>query len=125
MDAVGAKKLSNPLTAWHCCLEFFSVMTRLPPEFRLSPQDAYTLLIEEILARFKVVDLLAAHRSEFLQTLTTENISGGRVYDAHIAEVARRQGVGIVITENRKHFMNLLRYGTQVLTAEQAVQDLL
>jgi predicted nucleic acid-binding protein len=31
-------------TAWHCCLEFFSVATRMPPEFRLTPSDAAILL---------------------------------------------------------------------------------
>jgi hypothetical protein len=35
-------------TAWHCCLEFFSVATRLPPEFRVSPRDAATLVEEEV-----------------------------------------------------------------------------
>ena len=33
-------------TAWHCCLEFYSVSTRLPEEFRLPPQDALKALEE-------------------------------------------------------------------------------
>ena len=31
MDAVAAGRVSSLSTAWHCCLEFFSVATRRPP----------------------------------------------------------------------------------------------
>ena len=37
MHALAEKQVSQPATAWHCCLEFYSVATRLPPEFRLTP----------------------------------------------------------------------------------------
>ena len=43
MHAVAEKRVDRPATAWHCCLEFFSVATRLPPEFRVSPDDASVL----------------------------------------------------------------------------------
>jgi len=44
MHAVAAGRVEKPATAWHCCLEFFSVATRLPPEYRVTPADAVTLL---------------------------------------------------------------------------------
>lgn len=34
MDAVADGRIDRPLTAWHCCLEFYSVTTRLPEENR-------------------------------------------------------------------------------------------
>ena len=37
MHAVAEKIVQTPATAWHCCLEFYSVATRLPSEFRLTP----------------------------------------------------------------------------------------
>ena len=40
MAAVAGGRLRRPCTAWHCCLEFYAVSTRLPEEFRLSPADA-------------------------------------------------------------------------------------
>ena len=43
MHAVAEKRVPSPATAWHCCLEFYSVATRLPPEFRLTPDDAWVL----------------------------------------------------------------------------------
>ena len=34
--ALANRRLRSGVTAWHCCLEFFSVTTRLPPDYRLS-----------------------------------------------------------------------------------------
>ena len=42
LHAVAENTVRSPLTAWHCCLECYSVVTRLPPEFRVSPRDAVT-----------------------------------------------------------------------------------
>ena len=36
MHGVAEKTFPAVGTAWHCCLEFYSVSTRLPPEFRLT-----------------------------------------------------------------------------------------
>jgi hypothetical protein len=54
LHAVAERTVPPAATAWHCCLEFFSVTTRLPAEFRLSPADAVRLVEEEILARMSV-----------------------------------------------------------------------
>ena len=54
LHAVAEKQVPDAATAWHCCLEFFSVATRLPPEYRLTPADASTLLHEEVFARMQV-----------------------------------------------------------------------
>jgi len=119
MTAVAEGRLRNPLTAWHCCLEFYSVATRLPEEFRLSPTDALQLLREEILARFEVRQLPDSARQAFLQIVDNERIAGGRIYDAHIAEIARLSGVKAVVTDNHRHFSMLTRQGIDVLSAEQ------
>ncbi len=49
----------NVGTAWHCCLEFFSVATRLPPEYRLAPREALQLLDSEVFERLAIEDLPA------------------------------------------------------------------
>ena len=46
MHAVAEKTVAPASTAWHCCLEFYSVATRLPAEFRLAPPDALRLVEE-------------------------------------------------------------------------------
>jgi predicted nucleic acid-binding protein len=116
MHAVAEQQLASPSTAWHCCLEFFSVATRLPPEFRLGAADASRLLEEEIFTRFAVHDLPPANRAPLFQTAARDTVVGGRIYDAHIAEIARASGATIVVTDNRRHFLSALRYGLRVET---------
>jgi predicted nucleic acid-binding protein len=108
-------------TAWHCCLEVYSVSTRLPAEFRVSPADAARLLQEEVFARMAVHDLPPVDRRPFLATLVQEGIAGGRVYDAHIAEVARAAGARVIVTDNRRHFLAALRHGIRVETPAEFI----
>jgi len=117
MHAVAEKRVTAPSTAWHCCLEFYSVATRLPAEYRLTPVDAVLLLNEEVFARMAVHDLPAADRLAMLRAAAKDGISGGRIYDSHIAEIARAAGASVVVTDNRRHFVSALRYDMRVETA--------
>jgi predicted nucleic acid-binding protein len=113
---VAEKRIASVGTAWHCCLEFFSVATRLPPEFRITASDALTLIHEEIFGRMSVHDLPAADRIVLLQAAAQDGITGGRIYDAHITEIARAAGAKVVVTDNRRHFVSALRYDMRVET---------
>ena len=117
MEGIADGTIRRPQTAWHCILEFYSVSTRLPSEFRLSVGDALRLVREEILGRFEVRQLPKHAFRAFLETVAHEGVGGGRVYDAHIAEVARLSGAKLVVTDNRRHFTILLRYGMRVVDA--------
>jgi len=116
LHAVAEQRLKGTGTAWHCCLEFFSVSTRLPPEFRLAASDATRLLDEEIFGRMAVHDLPAGDRLPMLRAAAQDATAGGRIYDAHIAEVARAAGARVVVTDNRRHFLSALRHGLRVET---------
>ena len=116
MHAVAEQTVKSAGTAWHCGLEFFSVATRLPPEFRLSTADAIRLLEEEVFARMSVHDLPAADRLPLLRAALQDGTAGGRIYDAHIAEIARAAGAKVVVTDNRRHFLSALRHGMRVET---------
>jgi predicted nucleic acid-binding protein len=121
LHAVAEKTLQSPGTAWHCCLEFYSVATRLPPEFRLTPEDANELLREEVFGRMTVHDLPTGERAGLFAMAARERIAGGRIYDAHIAEVARTAGARVIITDNRRHFLAALRHGIKVETPTEFV----
>lgn len=123
MDAVADGRIERPITAWHCCLEFYSVTTRLPEEYRLEPEIALRLLREEIFARFSVHGLPAELQEDFLVSAVREGTMGGRIYDAHIAEIARQAGARLVATENRRHFTSLLRHGIRVLVSAELVDE--
>ena len=116
LHAVAEKRVTGAGTAWHCCLELFSVSTRLPAEFRLTPADAAQLIEDEVFGRMTVHDLPSTDRIAFLRAAARDGTAGGRIYDAHIAEVARTAGASVVVTDNRRHFMAALRHGLRVET---------
>ena len=124
MHAVAEKTIRAPATAWDCCLEFYSVATRLPPEFRLVARDAARLMEEEIFARLTVHDLPPDDRRALLRLLADDRVTGGRVYDVHIAEVARAAGARVIVTDNRRHFLSALRHGLRVETPAEFVARL-
>jgi predicted nucleic acid-binding protein len=124
MHAVAEKVVVAPGTAWHCCLEVYSVATRLPPAFLLSPADALRLMEEEVFARLAVHDLPAGDRRSFFRSAAADGTAGGRVYDAHIAEVARLAGARVVVTDNRRHFVAALRHGLRVETPPEFLAGL-
>jgi predicted nucleic acid-binding protein len=116
LHEVAEKRITSPATAWHCCLEFFSVATRLPPEFRLPPADAVRLLESEVFGRMAVHGLPDSARIPMLRAAAGDAVAGGRIYDSHIAEVARAVGAEIVVTDNRRHFLSALRFGLRIET---------
>src|SRR5262245_50077876 len=124
LDAVAEGSLGQVRTAWHCCLEFFSVATRLPPEFRIAPADAIRLVEHEIFARCKVVQLPEDHFRDFLKEAERDRVAGGRVYDAHIAEIARHAGCKTILTENVRHFTALVRHGIRVFNSADALKEI-
>lgn len=122
LDGTGRRR--RGVTAWHCCLEFYAVSTRLPEEFRLSPSAARELLREGILRRMEVHDLDPARREPFLDQCALSDVRGGRLYDAHIGEIALRSGAGVVVTDNVRHFGTVAGAGVLVLDAAGALQRL-
>lgn len=124
LHAIAEKQVADPATAWHCCLEFFSVSTRLPAEFRLNPADAARLLEEEVFGRMTVHDLPAGDRLPMLSAAAQDGTAGGRIYDTHIADVARAAGAKAVVTDNRRHFLAALRHGIRVETPSEFLAGL-
>lgn len=124
MAAIAAGQVRRPHTAWHCCLEFYAVSTRLPEELRLLPSDAWRLVEEEILSRFEVRQIPDDHRRSFLHAAADDRLVGGRIYDAHIAEIARVARVPLVVTDNLRHFAGLRRHGVEVVNAAQFAETI-
>lgn len=124
LHAVAERSVPSAATAWHCCLEFYSVATRLPPEYRLSPADAAHLLEAEVFERMTVHDLPPGDRVRLFEAAVQDGTAGGRIYDAHIAEVARAVGAGVIITDNRRHFLASLRHGIRVETPAEFLKSL-
>lgn len=123
MASIADGAVRDAATGWHCCLEFYSVATRLPPEFRLAPADAERLMREEILGRLDIADLPARERDRLFAAAARDEIAGGRIYDAHIAETARAAAAGVIVTDNRRHFLTALKHGLKVQTPQEFMTD--
>ena len=123
LDRVADRKLSNVRTSWHCCLEFYAVSTRLPPGFRLTPHQAVHLL-SDLLSMVSVAQMRTDAIPRFLEVAVSERVVGGRIYDAHIAEVARLADADVIVTENRRHFSSLLKHGVRVLRPSELLDEL-
>jgi hypothetical protein len=50
-------------------------------------------------------------------------VTGGRIYDAHVAEIARLAGARIVVSDNGRHFAALLRHGIRVRNPAECVEE--
>jgi hypothetical protein len=50
--------------------------------------------------------------------------TGGRIYDAHIAEVARAVRAETIVTDNRRRFVSALRYGMRIETPAEFVASM-
>ena len=82
------------------------------------------LLEEEVFARMAVHDLPASNRLPMLRAAAHDAVAGGRIYDSHIADVARAAGASVVVTDNRRHFVSALRYDLRVETPSEFLAGL-
>ena len=70
-----------------------------------------------------VHDLPAADRVPLLRAAARDGTVGGRIYDAHIAEIALLAGSKTIVTDNRRHFGMLARPGVRVVSAREFVEE--
>jgi len=121
LEALEARRLRSCVTAWHCCLEFFSVTTRLPPEYRLSAESAIALLTEHVFDRVQVEGLPVEAAIPWLKRLGGSEVRGGLVYDAHLAHIAHRAGCATLVTSNLSHFRQVAPHGIEILSPTQFI----
>ena len=90
-------------TSVHSVTEMFSVMTRLPPRFRIPPTAALHL-VEQTRRIFSVVALDASESFQVMQDFVALGLGGGMIYDAMILGCARKAKATAIYTLNKKHF---------------------
>ena len=82
----------------HAAFETFSVLTRLPPPARRTPEAVRHLLAADFpLTRF----LSEAAAQAQLERLAVLGLSGGSVYDALVAAAAEEHGLTLVTRDRR------------------------
>lgn len=89
----------SPGLIGHCALETYSVLTRLPPPHRVKAGVVRDFLD----ARFPEpsLSLSAAGHRALVDQMAEAGISGGAVYDALVAAVARAENATLVTLDRR------------------------
>ena len=88
----------RPALAGHALFETFSVLTRLPAPFRLTPRSAVAVLDEAFPER---AWLSGDDHAELWAVLARSEVGGGAVYDALVGWAARAAG-RVLITRDRR-----------------------
>jgi predicted nucleic acid-binding protein len=100
----------------HSLAETYAVLTTLPVKPRISPLVAQRLIDTNLQAMAKIVPLTIADYWNTIQRMTEMGLSGGTVYDALIATVARRLSIDKLLTLNADDFRRVWPEGKQVIT---------
>ncbi|MBI2203362.1 MAG: PIN domain-containing protein [Candidatus Rokubacteria bacterium] len=96
-------------------IEAYSVLTRLPAPFRVSPGEAQRLLAGSFLDIGTTIALDGRAYRALLDRAARDGISGGRIYDAVIAASAERAKVDALLTFNVGHFSGLTAAGIAIV----------
>lgn len=104
------------VTAAHALAEAYSVLTRFPAPYRLSPADALALLDGNFMADARTIALSASGYRQLLRRSADQGIAGGRIYDGAIAACALVAKATAFLTFNPDHFAGLAAEGVALVT---------
>jgi len=101
----------------HTLAETYAVLTTLPVKPRISPLVAQRLIDNNLQEIARIVPLTIADYWNTIRRMTAMGLSGGTIYDALIATVARRLSVDKLFTLNTDDFRRVWPEGDQVISA--------
>jgi hypothetical protein len=112
LHGVATKVLERrPRLPGQCALETYSVLTRLPPPHRASPDIVRDFLTETFGEPYLAID--ARRYPTLIETLVAKGITGGATYDALVATVALEAGATL-LTCDRRAQSTYERLGTRI-----------
>lgn len=111
-----SKRREQMVMAAPALVEAYAVLTRLPPPYRLRPQDALAVMVGSW-GQVEVIAMTGAETWPFLETLPGSGIAGGSSYDAQIAACARKAKAGVILTWNVRDFVRVAE-GLEVASPE-------
>jgi uncharacterized protein with PIN domain len=94
----------------HAWFESVSVLTRMPPDVRLSTSEAYRT-VERAVSGTRL--LSAKEQTQFRTWLATSEVAGGSIYDALVGWVAKVADVPL-ITRDQRALPTYRRLGIEV-----------
>ncbi|QYX30956.1 type II toxin-antitoxin system VapC family toxin [Sphaerospermopsis torques-reginae] len=90
----------------HSLAETYSVITRLPIQPRLTPEQAQQIILD-ISQYLEAIPLLSNDYQTAIAQMAHLNLPGGGIFDALIAQAAIKAKVDVLLTLNPNHFNRL------------------
>lgn len=90
--------------AAHSLAEMYALLTKLPPPYRHTPEQALLSVEENVLKHFKIISLVGSEYAAVLREVAGIGVQGGTVYDALLLKSAAKAGAAGIYTLNLKHF---------------------
>ena len=103
LDRVQTKK-DEGFVSGHSLAEMYSVLTKSPPPFRHSPEQALLSIEENVVKHFKITTVTGPEYAALIREGALAGIQGGTIYDAVLQKCASKAGAEKLFTLNLKHF---------------------
>lgn len=94
--------------AAHSLAELYSILTRLPGKHRLSGEQAL-ISLDSVCERLETIALDSHEYVSAIQEASADGVIGGTIYDALLAECARKARATVILTWNLNHFQRVCR----------------
>ena len=91
--------------AAHSLAEMYAILTKIPPPYRHSPEQALLSIEENVLKHFKISSLTASDYAALIREAAVAGIQGGTIYDALLLKSAEKANPDRIYTLNLKHFL--------------------
>ena len=102
-----AVDIHDVVVAHHSILEAYSVLTRLPAPYRVSPSEAEIVLRETVENNTRIAPFAAETMWRVTSRIVAVPAAGGAAYDAFIIRLLGEAGAEVIATYNVDDFRRL------------------
>ena len=95
------------VVAHHSVLEAYAVLTRLPAQYRVGPDEAEIVLRETLQHNARLAPFGEGSMWNFMTGMTALPAAGGAAYDAFIVQLLSEAGAEAIVTYNVDDFRRL------------------
>lgn len=101
------------VVAAHSLAEMYAVLTKLPPPFRHSPEQALLSIDENVLRHFTICSLTGSDYASLIKEAALAGVQGGTIYDAVLLKGAEKADPDRIYTLNISHFQAVASHETR------------
>lgn len=100
------------MTCSHTLAELYSVLTKLPDPYRLSPQDAHKMITRNVIEKAELENLDTSDYTKAIYYCASNNIVSGGIYDGLHAVAAQKAKASTLVTGNKKDFVRFRHHAS-------------